>query len=289
MNETNYNSDMGSNADDEHQMPPNSIIHFPTADSSDHDNNPLTSHCSESSDLMSDTDDTASKRGSDGHIPINIECGHPIQTRAPGHRFKLGVQAPGPLRLNWLAIHLVACCPSLNRMAAPGVDWDVTIQARFAGSDECDLGLAKTIPAPLTPQVQGSILSSHSKGMNLKEIHTCLYKEMGIEVHACAVQQYLKKLNINLLPVDLSAGWFTIDQIYNAINDICKPFSHTTNSISNSFKPCCFIHFGFKCFKIQVYQRHTFTEQNFKGFPRGTRFEQKKYITASEASSDGRI
>ncbi|POW12955.1 hypothetical protein PSHT_07910 [Puccinia striiformis] len=136
MNETNYNSDMGSNADDEHQMPPNSIIHFPTADSSDHDNNPLTSHCSESSDLMSDTDDTASKRGSDGHIPINIECGHPIQTRAPGHRFKLGVQAPGPLRLNWLAIHLVACCPSLNRMAAPGVDWDVTIQARFAGSDE---------------------------------------------------------------------------------------------------------------------------------------------------------
>ncbi|POW18314.1 hypothetical protein PSHT_05944 [Puccinia striiformis] len=89
------------------------------------------------------------------------------------------------------------------------------------GLRRCDLGQA-TIPAPLTPEVRGSILSSHSKGMNLKEIHARLYKETGVEVHARTVQRYLKKLNLKLLPDDLSEGRVTMDQVYDAINDIRK-------------------------------------------------------------------
>jgi hypothetical protein len=53
---------------------------------------------------------TASKAGSDGHIQVNVGCSHWIQSWVPNTKwitvwFNLGGQMPGPLTLNWTAIH----------------------------------------------------------------------------------------------------------------------------------------------------------------------------------------
>jgi transposase len=85
------------------------------------------------------------------------------------------------------------------------------------GLRRCDLSPAP-IPAPLSPEVRASILSSQSKGMNLQEMQVCLYKETGVEVSGRTVQRYMKKLGIKLLPNDLLDGKVTMDQVFEAIN-----------------------------------------------------------------------
>ncbi|KAA1083384.1 hypothetical protein PGTUg99_031408 [Puccinia graminis f. sp. tritici] len=82
----------------------------------------------------------------------------------------------------------------------------------------CDLSRAP-IPAPLSPEVRGSILSSQSKGMNLKEMQVRLYKETGVEVSVRTVQRYMKKLGVKLLQNDLLDGKVTIDRVLEAITD----------------------------------------------------------------------
>ncbi|KAI9629293.1 hypothetical protein KEM48_013087 [Puccinia striiformis f. sp. tritici PST-130] len=98
---------------------------------------------------------------------------------------------------------------------------DFIPEEKQVGLRRCDLGQAN-IPAPLTPEVQGSILSSHQR--NEPEGDSRRYQETWVEVHTRTVQRYLKKLNLKLLPDDLSEGRVAMDQVYDAINDIRKIF-----------------------------------------------------------------
>ncbi|PLW28396.1 hypothetical protein PCASD_19591 [Puccinia coronata f. sp. avenae] len=83
---------------------------------------------------------------------------------------------------------------------------------------QCDLQKSPP-PPPLSPPVQASVLSSHAKGMNLKEIQARLTQETGVDVTIRTVQLYLRKLNLKLLPNDLSDGRITMEKVFEAINN----------------------------------------------------------------------
>ncbi|POV96396.1 hypothetical protein PSTT_15671, partial [Puccinia striiformis] len=65
---------------------------------------------------------------------------------------------------------------------------------------------------PLSPEIPASILSSHSKGLNLREMNARLYADTGVEVGHRTVQRYLKRLDLKLLPNDILDGKVTMDQ-----------------------------------------------------------------------------
>ena len=80
--------------------------------------------------------------------------------------------------------------------------------------------LQKSPPAPpLSPPIQASVLSSHAKGMNLKKIQAQLTKETGVDIAICLIQRYLRRLNLNLLPKNLSDRRITMEKVFEAIND----------------------------------------------------------------------
>ncbi|PLW39517.1 hypothetical protein PCASD_07691 [Puccinia coronata f. sp. avenae] len=83
---------------------------------------------------------------------------------------------------------------------------------------QCDLQKSPP-PPPLSPPVRASVLSSHAKGMNLKEIQARLTQETGVDVTIRTVQRYLRKLNLKLLPNDLSDGRITMEKVFEAINN----------------------------------------------------------------------
>ncbi|KAI7933024.1 hypothetical protein MJO28_017860 [Puccinia striiformis f. sp. tritici] len=215
-----------SDADDEGEMPSNPVIHSP-----DHNDDTSTSRHSESSDLMSETDGVLTSE----HLDYDGSDDEPFPSPSDDDSDPAELDNTSK-PLSPKDKHLKPLVEKLIRSGHQGPaiitilsqTYGITIKPRTLsrkrnewGLRRCDLGQA-TIPAPLTPEVRGSILSSHSKGMNLKEIHARLYKETGVEVHARTVQRYLKKLNLKLLPDDLSEGRVTMDQVYDAINDIRK-------------------------------------------------------------------
>jgi arginine repressor len=55
--------------------------------------------------------------------------------------------------------------------------------------------------------------------MNLKEIQARLTQETGVDVTIRTVQRYLRKLNLKLLPNDLSDGRITMEKVFEAINN----------------------------------------------------------------------
>ncbi|KAI7963048.1 hypothetical protein MJO28_001142 [Puccinia striiformis f. sp. tritici] len=83
---------------------------------------------------------------------------------------------------------------------------------------QCDM-LQKPPPTPLSPAICASVVLSHSQGLNLKEIQARLAKETGICVSICTIKQYLKRLNLQLLPNDVASGKVTIDDIVRAMNN----------------------------------------------------------------------
>ncbi|KAH9471839.1 hypothetical protein Pst134EA_002473 [Puccinia striiformis f. sp. tritici] len=120
--------------------------------------------------------------------------------------FKAGHQGPAAIRI-LLREHDITISP--RHLARKRKEWN--LQKRH---------LRQTpIPVPLSPEIRASILSSHSKGLNLREMNARLYADTGVEVGHRTVQRYLKKLGLTLLPNDILDGKVTMDQVYNAIHD----------------------------------------------------------------------
>ncbi|KAI7961827.1 hypothetical protein MJO28_002316 [Puccinia striiformis f. sp. tritici] len=120
--------------------------------------------------------------------------------------FKAGHQGPAAIRI-LLREHDITISP--RHLARKRKEWN--LQKRH---------LRQTpIPVPLSPEIRASILSSHSKGLNLREMNARLYADTGLEVGHHTVQRYLKKLGLTLLPNDILDGKVIMDQVYNAIHD----------------------------------------------------------------------
>ncbi|KNF03162.1 hypothetical protein PSTG_03749 [Puccinia striiformis f. sp. tritici PST-78] len=199
MNETEDYSD----ADDEGEMPSNPIIHSP-----DHNDNTSTSCHSESSDLMSETDGVLTSEHSDYDGSDDEPFSSPSDDDSDPAELD---NTSKPLLPK--GKHLK---PLVKKLIKPRT---LSRKRNKWGLRRCDLGQAN-IPAPLTPEVRGSILSSHQR--NEPEGDSRRYQETWVEVHTRTVQRYLKKLNLKLLPDDLSEGRVAMDQVYDAINDIRK-------------------------------------------------------------------
>ncbi|KAA1074777.1 hypothetical protein PGT21_019973 [Puccinia graminis f. sp. tritici] len=67
----------------------------------------------------------------------------------------------------------------------------------------------------LLPHIRASLLSSHSKGLNLQEIQARLAKETGVQVCLRTVKQYLRRLQVKLNVNDLALGNVTLGQVPN--------------------------------------------------------------------------
>ncbi|EFP76905.2 uncharacterized protein PGTG_02366 [Puccinia graminis f. sp. tritici CRL 75-36-700-3] len=74
------------------------------------------------------------------------------------------------------------------------------------------------ISKPLEPPIRASLLSSHSKGLNLEEIQARLAQETGVIVCIQTVKRYLQTLQLKLLVNDLEAGKVSMDDIFEAVN-----------------------------------------------------------------------
>ncbi|POV94319.1 hypothetical protein PSHT_16298 [Puccinia striiformis] len=74
-------------------------------------------------------------------------------------------------------------------------------------------------PPPLLPHVRAPILSSHSKGLNLKEIQAQLSQETDIQVCIRTVKHYLKRLNVKLLANNVADGTVTMEQVVDMCID----------------------------------------------------------------------
>ncbi|OAV85844.1 hypothetical protein PTTG_30234, partial [Puccinia triticina 1-1 BBBD Race 1] len=100
----------------------------------------------------------------------------------------------------------------------------LTRYRKLWGLRHCD------IPQPtqveLSPQIRASIMSSHSKGLNLQEIQARLAKETGITVHLRTVKRYLRRLRLKLNVNDLTEGNVTLSQVYKAIDHIQRYLLH---------------------------------------------------------------
>ncbi|KAA1111537.1 hypothetical protein PGT21_003430 [Puccinia graminis f. sp. tritici] len=82
----------------------------------------------------------------------------------------------------------------------------------------CDLEQAPP-PTPLSPKIRASLVSSHSKGMNLNEIQAQLANETSVNVSIRTIKRYLKQLNLKLLRNNVTHGKITIQQVHDAIHD----------------------------------------------------------------------
>ncbi|KAI9625556.1 hypothetical protein KEM48_010818 [Puccinia striiformis f. sp. tritici PST-130] len=76
------------------------------------------------------------------------------------------------------------------------------------------------IQPALSPLIRASLLSSHSKGLNLQEIQARLIKEIGLTVCLRTVKRYLRRLRVQLNVDDVALGNVTLNQLYEAINHI---------------------------------------------------------------------
>ncbi|POW06193.1 hypothetical protein PSTT_09084, partial [Puccinia striiformis] len=81
-------------------------------------------------------------------------------------------------------------------------------------------------PPPLLPHVRASILSSHSKGLNLKEIQARLSQETDIQVCIQTVKRYLKRLNVKLLANNVADGTVTMEQVFEAVDHARQSLLH---------------------------------------------------------------
>ncbi|KNF03348.1 hypothetical protein PSTG_03291 [Puccinia striiformis f. sp. tritici PST-78] len=81
-------------------------------------------------------------------------------------------------------------------------------------------------PPPLLPHIRASILSSNSKGLNLKEIQAWLSQETNIQVCIQTVKRYLKRLNVKLLVNNVADGTVTMEQVFEAVNHARQTLLH---------------------------------------------------------------
>ncbi|KAI7949198.1 hypothetical protein MJO28_008019 [Puccinia striiformis f. sp. tritici] len=81
-------------------------------------------------------------------------------------------------------------------------------------------------PPPLLPHIRASILSSNSKGLNLKEIPAWLSQETNIQVCIQTVKRYLKRLNVKLLVNNVADGTVTMEQVFEAVNHARQTLLH---------------------------------------------------------------
>ncbi|KAA1069824.1 hypothetical protein PGT21_033838 [Puccinia graminis f. sp. tritici] len=72
-------------------------------------------------------------------------------------------------------------------------------------------------PKLLDPMVRASILSSHSKGLNLKEIQARLNNETGVSVCSRTVKRYMNQLQVKILRNDVADGKVTMVEVYEAV------------------------------------------------------------------------
>ncbi|KNZ45617.1 uncharacterized protein VP01_798g7, partial [Puccinia sorghi] len=77
------------------------------------------------------------------------------------------------------------------------------------------------------------ILSSHSQGMNLKEMQIQLQKETGVDVTRQSVQCYLRRLHLKIFPNNLSDGKITMDVEY--LGKLATSITHFIISLTSSF------------------------------------------------------
>jgi IS30 family transposase len=82
------------------------------------------------------------------------------------------------------------------------------------------------VQVQLSPHIRASLLSSHSKGLNLQEIQARLAKETGIVVCLRTVKQYLSRLRVKLNVNDLAEGKVTLEQLYEAVHHIRNYLLH---------------------------------------------------------------
>ncbi|PLW37134.1 hypothetical protein PCASD_13924 [Puccinia coronata f. sp. avenae] len=82
-------------------------------------------------------------------------------------------------------------------------------------------------PPPLLLAIRASLVSSHSKGLNLQEIHARLTKETGVTVCLRTIKRYLHRLHLKLNVNDLASGKVTLAQVCEAINHIRNYLLHS--------------------------------------------------------------
>ncbi|PLW44925.1 hypothetical protein PCASD_09126 [Puccinia coronata f. sp. avenae] len=82
------------------------------------------------------------------------------------------------------------------------------------------------VQVQLSPHIRASLLSSHSKGLNLQEIQARLAKETGIVVCLRTVKRYLSRLWVKLNVNDLAEGKVTLEQLYEAVHHIRNYLLH---------------------------------------------------------------
>ncbi|KAA1132192.1 hypothetical protein PGTUg99_000918 [Puccinia graminis f. sp. tritici] len=101
-----------------------------------------------------------------------------------------------------------------------GIKWSTRTLTRHRekwGLRQCDLPQLIT-PLNIDPAVRASIISSHSKGLNTREIQARLAKETDVHVEIRTVKRYLQKLNLKLLVNDVESGKVSLDQVYEAVD-----------------------------------------------------------------------
>ncbi|POV95100.1 hypothetical protein PSTT_16462, partial [Puccinia striiformis] len=126
--------------------------------------------------------------------------------------------------------------PSLDNMSEPPSNTNthgLTISPQHLARKRKEWNLCQTpILVPLSPEIQASILSSHSKGLNLREMNASLYADTGVEVGCRTLQHYLKRLGLKLLPKDILDGKVTMNQVYNTIHNAWIIFFRITQDIA---------------------------------------------------------
>ncbi|EFP74484.2 uncharacterized protein PGTG_00440 [Puccinia graminis f. sp. tritici CRL 75-36-700-3] len=101
-----------------------------------------------------------------------------------------------------------------------GIKWStrtLTCHREKWGLRQCNLPQLIT-PLNINPAVRASIISSHSKGLNTREIQARLAKETDVHVEIRTVKRYLQKLNLKLLVNDVESGKVSLDQVYEAVD-----------------------------------------------------------------------
>jgi hypothetical protein len=85
------------------------------------------------------------------------------------------------------------------------------------GLRECDLPQINRTVA-IDPPIRASLVSSHSKGLNIAEIHARLEKETGFQLSIRTVKRYLKKLDLKQVINDVQDEKVTLHQVHEAID-----------------------------------------------------------------------
>ncbi|KAA1080203.1 hypothetical protein PGT21_004889 [Puccinia graminis f. sp. tritici] len=76
----------------------------------------------------------------------------------------------------------------------------------------------RDLPRGPPPIIQASIRSSHSKGLQMKEIQARLYKETELDVSIRTIQRYLQQLNLRQQKNDLQDGKVSWEKVIECIN-----------------------------------------------------------------------